>query len=299
MAKSMPLHKSAYASRFFQGANLVPRLLVVVEERDNGPLGAGEDQQTVSSRRSPLEKNPWKSLPTLHGVVERRFIRPLYLGESILPFRTLEPLRAIIPWDGQRILDGDSEEIDHYPGLANWWRRAEDTWTHNRSSERLSLNAQIDYQNKLTRQLHTPKHRIVYTKSGLYMAAAIISAPDAIIDHKLYWGSAASAEEARFLVSILNSATLTNLVRPMQGRGMYNPRDFDKYVFNLPIPVYDSSETSHRQLVSLSEHAERVAAGVALTTARFESQRRLVRKALIQDGVSMEIDAIVKTLLSG
>ncbi|MEU6259197.1 serine protease [Streptomyces sp. NPDC047043] len=292
-----PDRKSIYASRFFQGANIVPRFLFVVDEIDNGPLGAGGDQQAVSSRRSPFEKNPWKGLPSLHGTVERNFIRPLYLGESILPFRTLDPLHAVIPWDGVHLLDANSEDLDRYPGLANWWRAAETVWIQNRSSEKLSLTAQLDYQRKLTQQIYTAGHRVVYTKSGLYLAAAIIPSTQAIIDHKLYWGSVTSLNEARFLVAILNSRTLTEMVRPLQGRGMHNPRDFDKYIFKIPIPVYNPSDLSHQQLVSLSERAEEVSAGVALTAARFESQRRRVREVLAQDGVAAEIDKIVAKLL--
>ncbi|MFJ8598425.1 N-6 DNA methylase [Streptomyces shenzhenensis] len=294
---STPVHKSFYASRFFQGANIVPRFLFVVDEMDNGPLGTGGDQQAVSSRRSPFEKNPWKGLPSLHGTVERKFIQPLHLGESILPFRTLDPLRAVVPWDGMHLLDGNNEELDRYPGLANWWRTAETVWTQNRSSENLSLTAQLDYQNKLTQQIYATGHRVVYTKSGLYLAAAIVPSPQAIIDHKLYWGSVTSLEEARFLVAVLNSTTLTEMVRPLQGRGMHNPRDFDKHVFRIPIPVYKPSDPSHQQLVFLSERAEQVAAGVALTATRFEAQRRRIREALAHDGVAAEIDTIVAELL--
>ncbi|WP_308437276.1 N-6 DNA methylase [Streptomyces flavofungini] len=295
--KPQPLHESLYSGRFFQGANLVPRFLFIVDEKDNGPLGSGGSRQAVSSRRSRLEKRPWKDQPTLHGSVEVPFIRPLFLGESILPFRALPPLQAVIPWDGSRLLDGDSEDLDQYPGLAHWWRRAETAWVENRSSGRLSLVGQINYQRKLTQQFHTEGRRVVYTKSGLYLAAAIVPTPHAIIDHKLYWGSVADLDEARFLLSILNSATLTRLVRPLQGRGMHNPRDFDKYIFKLPIPVYDSSQATHQQLVSLAERAERVAAEVALPAVRFEIQRRQVREALMRDGVAAEIDAIVATLL--
>lgn len=36
----------------------------------------------VRSARSPTEKTPWKELPSLEGVVETEFIRPILLGES-------------------------------------------------------------------------------------------------------------------------------------------------------------------------------------------------------------------------
>jgi hypothetical protein len=41
-----------------------------------------------------------------------------------------------------------------------------------------------------------------------------------------------------------------------------------------------------------------VAAGVELPPVRFEAQRRLIRKALAQDGVAAEINAVVAVLLA-
>jgi hypothetical protein len=132
----------------------------------------------------------------------------------------------------------------------------------------------------------------------MYLAAAIVSDRTAVIDHMLFWGPASDHEEARYLTAILNSNTLTMAVRPLQARGEHNPRHFDKYIFQLPIPAYDASVANHQHLVSLAEAAERVAMDVELPTVRFESQRRLVREALARAGIAAEIDAIVKTLLS-
>ena len=46
----------------------------------------------------------------------------------------------------------------------------------------------------------------------------------------------------------------------MQARGEHNPRDFDKYICRLPIPLYEPDIGVHRQLVILAERAETVAA---------------------------------------
>jgi len=167
----------------------------------------------------------------------------------------------------------------------------------NRSSDRLTLTAQLDYRRKLSQQFPAPEHRVVYTKSGMYLAAALISDPNAVIDHKLYWGAATTLDEARFLVAVLNSDTLTRAVRPLQARGEHNPRDFDKYIFKLPIPLFDSIDTDHVQLVELARRAEQVAAAVELPNVRFEALRRRIREALIDDGVGSEIEAVVAKLL--
>jgi hypothetical protein len=289
---------SRYATRFAQGATVVPRFLFLVEPAAARRLGSGAGRTAVRSRRSANEKKPWKDLPTVQGTVERQFLRPLYVGESILPFRCLQPGQAVIPWDGHRLLHGGDEHLDLYPGLARWWRTAEEVWTRNRSSERLSLLDQLDYRRKLAQQFPVPDHRVVYGASGMYLAAAVVSDRTAVIEHELYWGSATSLDEARFLTAILNSTTLTMAVRPLQARGEHNPRHFDKYVFQLPIPLYDPADTAHTLLVELAERSEEVAAGVDLPAVRFEARRRRVREALAEDGVAAEIDAIVKTLLA-
>ncbi len=46
------------------------------------------------------------------------------------------------------------------------------------------------------------------------------------------------AADAWYLTVILNSDVLTQLVRPLHGRGEHNSRNFDEYLFQLPIPLY-------------------------------------------------------------
>jgi hypothetical protein len=132
----------------------------------------------------------------------------------------------------------------------------------------------------------------------MYLAAAYVTDPNAVIDHKLYWAAAADIDEARYLTAILNSDALLELVRPLQGRGEHNPRDFDKYVFQLPIPLYDPDAASHRALAVLAERAEEVAAAVDLPAGlSFQALRRRVRQVLATNGVAHDIDSIVRDLL--
>jgi len=293
-----PTRASPYAARFSQGATATPRFLFLVERTKAGPLGSGAGRWPIRSQRTSNEKQPWKRLTGLTGTVERRFIRSLYLGESVLPFLLLAPAQAVIPWDRGRLLSGHDDQLDLYPGLAKWWRAAESVWNHNRSSDDLSLAQRLDFRKGLSRQFPSAEHRVIYTKSGMYMAAAIVSDRAAVIDHKLYWANAVSVDEARYLTAILNSTTLTNAVRPLQARGEHNPRDFDKYVFQLSIPPYEAADAAHQLLVRLAARAETVAAQVDLPMARFEAQRRRVREALDHSGIGPEIDATVKTLLA-
>lgn len=288
---------SPYHSRFSEGATVVPRFLFLVEPEPIGPLGAGLGRQPVRSQRRAKENRRYRHLPSLHGSVERQFIRPLYLGDSIVPFRCLQPEQSVIPWNGTRVLDYADEELERYPGLAAWWQEANNIWTRN-GSEQLSLKERLDYRRGLSQQFPVAAYRVVFNKSGMYLAAAVVMDRDAIIDHKLIWGTAATIHEAKFLAAVLNSTVVTNAVQHMQGRGEHNPRDFDKNVFRLPIPLYDEDNENHQRLLRLAGSAELVASDVTLPSVSFEAQRRRVRQALETEGVIAQIDAIVKLLLT-
>ncbi len=93
--------------------------------------------------------------------MESQFVRPLYQGDSVLPFRLSPPRLAVIPWDGKKLLAGDDDRIDDYQGLAAWWRQAEEIWNAHRASDRLTLLDQIDYRHKLSQQFPPPAHRVV------------------------------------------------------------------------------------------------------------------------------------------
>jgi hypothetical protein len=292
---------SPYGARFSQGASFVPRMLVVVESARSSasPLGTGAGRRGIRSRRTKLEKSPWRDLPGLDGVVETQFVRPMHVGDTVLSFRPLQPLLAIVPWDG-RLLHGSDDRLDLYSGLADWWRRAERIWEANRSATTgMSLIEQVDYRRKLSQQFPTPTHRIVYTKGGMYLAAARVDDPNIVIDHTLYWAAASSEEEARYLTAVLNSPALGAMVRPLQARGEHNPRHFDKYVWKLPIPLFDETQQLHRDLAALALRAEAVAGNVELPPGvRFESWRRRIREALSSEGVAGELDAAVGHLLT-
>jgi len=288
---------SPYAPRFSQGATLVPRFLVLVEPGPASPLGAGAGRVAIRSARSPNEKTPWKQLPDLTGTIERQFLRPVFVGDTVLPFRVRAAARGVIPWDGSTLQRTTTDRLDQYPGLAAWWRTAEKVWDRHRTSA-MTLVDQVDYRHKLTAQLPGRPHRVVYTKSGMYLAATYVDDPRAVIDHKLYWAPVAGPEEGRYLTGVLNSDALLQLVRPLQGRGEHNPRDFDKYVWQMPIPLYDPTRPLHRDLVDLAERAEQVAAAVELSAQSFQALRRRIRQALVADGVATDLDAAVHALVT-
>lgn len=289
---------SSYKSRFRDGAILYPRMLIMVERAVASPLGVPQGRFAVTSRKSRQDKPPWRDLPPLYGGIESVFLRPAYLGESIVPFRAMQPGMAVVPHDGTRLLSGADDRIDRYPGLAAWWRRAEASWMDHRSSEKRTLLEQLDYMRQLSAQIPSAPLRVVYTASGSQLAAALIEDRRAVIEHKLYWASVVSREEGLYLLAILNAPDLNVFVRPFQSVGAFGPRDFDKYLWHAPIPPFDPNLALHRHLVEISERASRLVSQVEFPpNERFQASRRRVRKALLKWGLSIEMDAALAELL--
>jgi SAM-dependent methyltransferase len=288
---------SPYASDFKQGATVVPRVLTMVEAAPAGPLGVPKGHSYVRSARSIQEKEPWRSTPSLSGVIENQFLHRLLLGSNVLPFRTTSSIQAVIPWTEEGMLDTEARE--EFPGLADWWTRAEAIWAKHKSGRSsMGLIDRLDYQRGVSAQFPPASHRVVYSASGTYLAAARLTG-DALIEHKLYWTAVASLSEARYLTAILNSAALGERVTPLQSVGQFGPRDFDKYVFRIPFPRFNQRDSLHGRIVRAAARAEKISASAPLPEmVGFQKARSMIREALEARGVMQEIEAAVHELLA-
>jgi hypothetical protein len=291
---------SIYRTAFRQGATLVPRVLCFVERREMGRLGSDPSAPAIQSRRSSQEKQPWKSLTGVEGRVEVEFLRPVLLGESILPFHVFHALEGVIPATQKgEILDSKGAQDRGFDHLAGWMRKVEEIWKDNAEST-MTLVERWNYHNELGAQFPLAPLRVVYAKAGTLPAACVLRDPKYVIDHKLYWSAHATLGEAHYLSSILNSETARKRSEARQSRGQWGARDFDKVVFNLPIPRFDTKIELHRDLAAAAAKAEKIASTFELPeNIKFQRARGLVRNALVADGVAATIDDLVERLLDG
>jgi len=289
---------SPWEKRFRQGATIVPRFLTFVTRKAAGPLGMPAGKAGVRSLQRANDKKPWKTLPALEGVIETEFIRPVLLGESVIPFRIAETFEAVLPRDREGIMDGQSDRLDAYEGLASWWRRAEAIWEEHRSSDRMTLLERIDYHHSLEQQFPIQPERIAYSSSGMHLVAARITDRRAVIEHSLYWATAASTAEARYLCAILNSVTITELVRPFMSYGK-DERHFDKYVWQLAIPLYDPTDDLHGRLSARGAELEADIAKLEIDPERhFAAVRRDIRGFIAKSEAGRDVEALVEEFLS-
>ncbi|MBY3188789.1 SAM-dependent DNA methyltransferase [Rhizobium laguerreae] len=290
------LTKSPYAPAFTQGANILPRMAFMVEKQEASSLGVPAGKIAIRSSRSVQEKKPWKDLPGISGVVETEFVRPYYTGDNVFPFRIVDPMLAVIPGGTRGTFD--RSQIDLHPGLQQWWSKVEALWEENRSSDRLSLFEQIDYQSKLSKQLPGSALRVVYNRSGMHIVAAKVSNQRAIFGNGLYWATIHSNDEADYLCAVLNAPITTELVRPFMTYGK-DERDIAKHVWEVPIPLFDPDSTAHRRLSELAKAAEGIVSTFAINSnVHFAATRRHIRELLEATPEGRESNEIVFEMLS-
>lgn len=289
---------SPYRELFRQGATLVPRMLCLVEKVPAGRLGGDPKAPLVRSRRSTQEKEPWRNLEGLEGQIEEEFLRPVYLGESILPFRAWKPALGVIPASAHGdVIDAEMAGSRGALHLHDWLTRAEALWDAHGPGNR-TFAKQLDYYGKLASQFPISRLRMLFAASGTLPCAAIVRDNRAVVEHAVYWTAVALLDEGRYLSAILNSEAARKKVEDIQARGQWGARHFDKVMFTLPIPRFDANDPLHKDLTAAGAQAEQIAANVEIPDdLHFSTARRRVREALAETGISQKTDVLVARLL--
>ena len=280
---------SPYASQALNGATIFPRRLFFVEEiESSAAVRAGVRKTiTVNPRRGSNDNSPWKELDltAITGqTIERSHVFDVHLGETVVPYATLKPLKAALPFRrGEYELPADENGVGgvNIRGMERLmrqrWETASRLWEGNRkeSASEMNLLKQLDFYGKLSSQLEWQRARgdrsvrIVYTSSGK-PTAALLRNDDALVENVLYWIACRSMAEAHYLLAIINSANLYEYVEPLMPKGQYGPRHLHKHLWRLPIPEFDDEDTVH---VEVSNAGAGAAVGATQELTRIRQQR--------------------------
>jgi len=289
--------QSPYHAAATQGTNLFPRYMFLVEEKtDNNPLGAPGALIALESRRSG-DKGVWATLPSIEDNVEPQFVRHVMLGFNTAPHKILSRSNAVLPVLNGHILDPQEPEVDSYPGLASWWRKANTAWDKH-SAQTMSLTDQINWMNKLTDQFPIAPLRVAYAASGTYMSAVIIDDPAVIIESSMYALPVSSRNEATYLTAALNSQALLDNFSDLQPQGNFGTRHFHRYPLYPNLPTYDPTDSAHKRLSELGAQAEQIAAKIDTDGISTTKARRLIRDGLTETGTAEEIDMTLTKVLN-
>ena len=119
-----------------------------------------------------------------------------------------------------------------------------------------------------------------------------------MIEHGLYWATAASTAEAQYLCAVLNTAAFTELVRPFMSYGK-DERHFDKNIWQLPVPLYDRADDLHSRLSARGAELEAAVGKLDLVPGRhFAAVRRDIHAFIAETDAGRDVEALVEELLS-
>ena len=311
--------RSPYSGFTLQGAVVVPRCLFFVEETENPAIVQAGQTVTVNPRRGAQDKDPWRSLnlaAITSQTVETQHVYNVHLGETLIPYATLAPLKAVLPFrsgDKEIPIDPNGTGGIRLGSLArrmrDRWQDVSSLWDENKTvANKLDLLRQLDYYGKLSAQLDWQQDpgerpmRVAYTKSGV-PTAALLRDGAAIVDHLLYWVTCTDRQEAHYLLAIINSDVLNNLVEPLMSKGQFGARDLHTHLWKLPIPEFDAGNPLH---VAISEAGETAAAGAAKQLEQLRQERdrvtvtiarRELRKWLRESDEGQAVEDVVGRLL--
>ena len=315
--------ESPYAPRSRNGATIFPRVLFFVNETDNPTIAPAARTVTVNPRRGVYDKAPWKNLDLAEisgQTIEDSHLFDVHLGETVAPYVTLEPLKALLPVrrDAASInVSADGTGGVNMGSLARRmrmrWRIVDGLWEANKAkANKLTLLGQLDYLHKLSAQLDWQNDsgdrpvRLAYTSSG-QPTAAILRDDSALVENVLFWVACKDMEEANYLLAVINSDTLADAVNVYtvpnwSGR----TRHLHKHLWKLPIPEYDAGVELHAEIAAAGKAAA-AAARRRLAALREERGadvsvtivRRELRKWLRASAEGRAVEAAVGGLLGG
>lgn len=300
---------SSYASRFHQGATIVPRSFYFVridrpvrDIKSTGLYWAQTDPEQAKGAKPPYQD------VHLEGQIEGRFVYMTCLSRHILPFAVLPPATIVVPVETQRgalsVRTAEQLQKAGYRKMAAWMRNVETIWHEKRKEKatQQTVYERLDYQRELTNQNLSHQHLVLYNAAGANVSAAYLDRGllplEFLVESKLYWLSCTSPDEAHFLVAILNSRAVNEAIKPFQSTGLLGPRDIHKKVLDLPIPEYDSRVTLHTSLAEWGRTLREKAKGLIESgslPATLATQRALIRESFQDD--LQEVDKLVSKLL--
>lgn len=253
-----------------QGADLMPRTAVCVEIR--------KDNRSEYQVHTPYKDSPWgfavKAAKELKedrfpGQVAPCFIHRMAHSENLLPFLLRDQCPPIaIP--AERRSDGHWRIYDELEIRRMGWvgtaRRFRAINTRLKTvGQGKTLQERIDERGKLVRQVFGDEgHLIVAGAGGKYICAACLPLADArdwVIDQTLYWKVTGLANEAWFLVAMLNSHAMTEAIAPFNPKGEFGERHIHTLPYRL-MPAFDPANDDHRHAAALAREIAVVAKAV-------------------------------------
>jgi len=304
--------RSPYYTKFTQGATIVPSQLWFVEPVVHPALGVDPTapQLETSTRATERAKEEYADV-RLDGRVERQFLFVAATGSELCPFGHLEFPLCILPIEPSgkkfRIVSSQEAGAKGLSHLKKWLQRVESVWSEKRGekAKKVDVYSWLNWTNKLTDQSSKPGYKVLYNTSGTYLVSCIVrigptnartgevslAVSGVVAGHTTYFYDTDSEREAQYLCACLNAPIVDKLIKPMQSRGLWGERHIVKKVLELPIPKFNSQDSTHEELVELALKCQKKVEASLPELAKGLTGIGRIRQ-LVKDELGTEIEQI-------
>lgn len=296
--------RSPYYRELRVGASIFPRSLYFVDLLAFDESGRVAVATSTEIRR--IVKEPWNV--RLTGILEPRFIYSTVLAWEIVPFGHPNWRPVVLPvkqtHSKYALLDVVALSAEGAAGTAEWWTCCEEVWAtrrSERSDQRFpSLRDRLNYNGLLTEQDPSRRYCLVYTATGSNIASCVLDLsvlptykihsrelrPAGFVADVKTWIYQTDTElEAHYLCAILNSDVVNTTIKSWQPRGLLGPRAIHRRPFLLPIPRFDSSNASHRELAEISRQCH-------VDIAVLNPEQTKNPRASARTGIRLQLDRV-------
>ncbi|MBY9012250.1 MAG: N-6 DNA methylase [Candidatus Lokiarchaeota archaeon] len=273
------LSHSEYKSKFFQGATLVPRSLVFFKTKkiEGNYLYISSDLEATSRI-----KKTWKY--SFQNVkIESKFKFKTFLNKDLVPFYIKQFKDVFLPINLDFRLD-----INHLrknPKALEFYNKLNLFYQENKkeTSAITTLFLNLNYWNKLTKQVKNKQFIVVYNASGSRLKSAVIDNEEKaiIICSENYYYSTDSQNEAYYLSAIFNSPILSKNIKLIK-----SSRHIHKRPFSFPIPMYDNENELHRKLAKKSQKYHSIVQDLVYNNPKITSEK--VRMFITQKLIKLD-----------
>ena len=260
------LDNSPYKKKFYQGATLVPRSLVFFQIKNKR-----ENYLTINSDTDILTRAKEKWLHKFQNKeIEDKFHFKTFLNIQLLPFYLKGLKDVFLPITPNFIFDPDYLQLN--PKAHSFYNEVNHIYQTNKkeTSKIETLYDNLNYWNKLQKQIVNKDFLIVYNASGSNLKAAVINNEDQkiIVGSENYYYSTDSEEEAYYLSAILNAPKLSKMIKQIK-----SSRHIHKRPFLFPIPIFDENNSIHKILAKKGKSCHIVVQEIFVNNPKITSEK--------------------------
>jgi len=260
------LSESQYKKMFFQGATLVPRTLVFFQI--NSKI---ENKLLISSDDDILSRSKKNWYFKFHNrIIEREFRFKTFLNLDLIPFFIKRFRNVFLPIDNS--FKFTMKYLKQHPNALKFYEEINGFYKENKkeTSRIETLFSNLNYWNKLTKQVDNRTYIVIYNASGSNLKAAVIrnTEKNIIIGSENYYYSTDSLNEAYYLSALLNSPIFSKNIKLIK-----SSRHIHKRPFSFPIPIYDENSMIHRTLAKKGNKYQTIVQDLVANNPKINSDK--------------------------